>query len=116
MATTPKRPAVPATYEEWCAAYGAPPERDAVFTTLSGEPVKPLYTEDDLPAGPEREIGLPGRVPVHARRLPVDVPRAAVDDAPVRRLRHRRGDQRALPLPARPRADRAVAPRSTCRR
>ena len=55
MATTPKRPAVPATYEEWCAAYGATPERDAPFTTLSGEPVKPLYTEADLPAGPRRE-------------------------------------------------------------
>ena len=48
------------------------------------------------------------RVPVHARDLRVDVPRAAVDDAPVRRLRHERGDQRALPLPARPRPDRAV--------
>ena len=49
-----------------------------------------------------------GRVPVHPRRLPDDVPRAPVDDAPVRRLRHRRGDQRALPLPARPRADGAL--------
>ena len=58
----------------------------------------------------------PGRVSVHPRRLPVDVPRAPVDDAPVRRLRHRRGDQRALPLPARPRPDGPLAPRSTCRR
>ena len=32
----------------------------------------------------------------------------ALDDAPVRRLRHRRGDERALPLPARARADRAL--------
>ena len=31
-----------------------------------------------------------------------------MDDAPVRGLRHRRGDQRALPLPARPRPDRAL--------
>ena len=52
-----------------------------------------------------RRSGCPGEYPVHARRVPVDVPRAAVDDAPVRRLRHRRGDERALPLPARPRAD-----------
>ena len=51
---------------------------------------------------------LAGRVAVHARRVPEHVPRPAVDDAPVRRLRHGRGDQRALPLPARPRADRAV--------
>ncbi len=49
--------------------------------------------------------GVPGRVPVHARRVSLHVPRQALDDAPVRRLRHRRGDERALPLPARPRAD-----------
>src|ERR671911_611664 len=37
------------------------PERDALFTTLSGEPVAPLYTEADLP---ERErIGFPGEYP-----------------------------------------------------
>ena len=59
------------------------------------------------PAG-SRADRLPGRVPVHARRLPVDVSRPAVDDAPVRRVRHGRGDQRALPLPARPRPDRPV--------
>ena len=63
MATTPKRPAVPATYEEWCAAYGATPERDADFTTLSGEPVKPLYTEADLPADRDAAIGVPGGFP-----------------------------------------------------
>ena len=83
--------------------FAATPERDALFTTLSGEPIEPLYTADDLPD--RRADRLPGRVPVHARRLPVDVPRPAVDDAPVRRLRHGRGDQRALPLPARPRPD-----------
>ena len=41
--------------------YGATPERDALFTTLSGEPVAPLYTADDAPE-PER-IGLPGEFP-----------------------------------------------------
>jgi methylmalonyl-CoA mutase, N-terminal domain len=41
--------------------YASVPERDALFTTLSGEPVRPLYTEADLP---ERErIGLPGEYP-----------------------------------------------------
>jgi methylmalonyl-CoA mutase, N-terminal domain len=41
--------------------YAATPERDALFTTLSGEEVQPLYTEEDLP---ERErIGLPGEFP-----------------------------------------------------
>ena len=67
-----------------------------------------------LHRGGPRRVGrrarprLPRRVPLHPRRLSVDVPRAPVDDAPVRRLRHRRGDQRALPLPARPRPDRAL--------
>ena len=49
-----------------------------------------------------------GRVSVHTRRVRLDVSRAAVDDAPVRRLRTRRGHQRALPLSARPGSGRAL--------
>ena len=49
-----------------------------------------------------------GRVPVHARPVRGHVPRAAVDDPPVRGLRIGRGDERALPLPARAWADRAL--------
>ena len=41
--------------------YSATPERDALLTTLSGEEVQPLYTEDDLP--PSERIGLPGEFP-----------------------------------------------------
>ena len=41
--------------------YTAQPERDALFTTISGETVEPLYTADDLP--PQQEIGLPGEYP-----------------------------------------------------
>jgi len=41
--------------------YSASPERDALFTTVSGEPVTPLYTADDLP-DPAR-IGFPGEFP-----------------------------------------------------
>jgi methylmalonyl-CoA mutase N-terminal domain/subunit len=52
---------VPTTYDEWLAAYGATPERDVPFTTLSGEAIKPLYTEADLP--PADQIGLPGQYP-----------------------------------------------------
>src|SRR5919106_609918 len=37
------------------------PQREALFSTLSGEPVEPLYTAEDLP-GPER-IGFPGEFP-----------------------------------------------------
>jgi methylmalonyl-CoA mutase N-terminal domain/subunit len=47
--------------EQWRAAYAGTPERDASFTTLSGEPVRPLYTQADLPAGDR--IGLPGEYP-----------------------------------------------------
>src|SRR5215217_7580431 len=41
--------------------YASVPERDALFTTLSGEPVRPLYTEADLPD--QERIGLPGEYP-----------------------------------------------------
>ena len=61
------------------------------------------------------ELGEPGRVPLHARPAPRDVPQAAVDDAPVRGLRVGEGVQRALPLPARARLDRACRWPSTCR-
>src|SRR5215217_4063050 len=36
-------------------------ERDVLFTTLSGEPIRALYTEADLPPG--ESIGLPGEYP-----------------------------------------------------
>ena len=68
----------------------------------------------DLPPGigadpPARtRSGAPASTRSRAASTRVDVPRAAVDDAPVRRLRHQRGDQRALPLPARPRPDRPL--------
>jgi methylmalonyl-CoA mutase, N-terminal domain len=58
MATTRT---VPMTEAEWREAYALTPDRDAPFETLSGVPVKPLYTEADLPA-PE-EIGVPGGYP-----------------------------------------------------
>jgi len=50
---------------EWLKeVYARQPERDALFTTISGEPVKPLYTEEDAAArDPERDIGLPGEYP-----------------------------------------------------
>ncbi len=42
------------------------PERDAPFSTMSGEPIRPLYTEADMPegiGGPEDPIGFPGEFP-----------------------------------------------------
>ena len=52
---------VPQTEAEWREAYALTPEREAPFTTLSGVPVKPLYTEADLPA--KDVIGVPGGYP-----------------------------------------------------
>jgi methylmalonyl-CoA mutase N-terminal domain/subunit len=42
--------------------YTGTPERKALFETMSGIPVKPLYGERDLPEDPEA-IGLPGEYP-----------------------------------------------------
>ena len=56
----PARPMTDA--ERWYREkYARTPERDALFTTISGEPIDPLYTADDLPAA--EEIGLPGEFP-----------------------------------------------------
>jgi methylmalonyl-CoA mutase, N-terminal domain len=52
-----------APLEAWAERYAATPERPASFTTLSGEPVRALYTEEDLPADPEAAIGFPGEYP-----------------------------------------------------
>jgi methylmalonyl-CoA mutase N-terminal domain/subunit len=52
---------VPTSHEEWLEVYGVTPERDAEFVTLSGEHVRPLYTEADLPE--RSNIGLPGGFP-----------------------------------------------------
>ena len=69
--------------------------------TEPGIEIKPVYTAADAP----RRARAARRIPLHARPIPGHVPRPAVDDAPVRRLRLGRGVERALPLPARPRAD-----------
>jgi methylmalonyl-CoA mutase N-terminal domain/subunit len=50
-----------ADLEEWRHAYASTPERDATFTTLSGAPVEPVYTDADLP--PSDQIGVPGQYP-----------------------------------------------------
>jgi methylmalonyl-CoA mutase N-terminal domain/subunit len=41
--------------------YCATPERDALFSTISGQEIEPLYTQDDLPD--PAEIGFPGEYP-----------------------------------------------------
>jgi methylmalonyl-CoA mutase N-terminal domain/subunit len=42
MSTLLRHP--PVSLDEWQLAYGLTPQRNASFTTLSGEPVRPLYT------------------------------------------------------------------------
>jgi methylmalonyl-CoA mutase, N-terminal domain len=50
---------------EWLKeVYARQPERDALFTTISGEEVEPLYTAEDLlDNDSERDIGHPGEFP-----------------------------------------------------
>jgi methylmalonyl-CoA mutase, N-terminal domain len=44
--------------------YSQQPEREALFETISGEPVKPLYTaEDTAELDPDRDLGHPGSFP-----------------------------------------------------
>jgi methylmalonyl-CoA mutase N-terminal domain/subunit len=61
MSTPVHTGTVPSTYEEWMEAYGATPDRAAEFLSLSGEEIRPLYTEADLPS--QDQIGLPGGYP-----------------------------------------------------
>jgi methylmalonyl-CoA mutase, N-terminal domain len=51
------------TLEGWEQAYAATPERDVPFTTLSSEPIAPLYTAADLPEDFEAHLGVPGQFP-----------------------------------------------------
>src|SRR3954468_9348130 len=56
----PARPMTDA--ERWYRErYCETPERESLFTTISGEPIEPLYTADHLPD--PGQIGLPGEFP-----------------------------------------------------
>src|SRR4051794_9501457 len=50
---------------EWLKdVYERQPERDGLFSTISGEEVKPLYTQEDLAdTDIERDVGYPGEYP-----------------------------------------------------
>ena len=47
---------------EWEEAYDGTSKRDALFTSVSGREVKPLYTELDH-ASDEESVGYPGMYP-----------------------------------------------------
>ena len=53
------------------------PARSSRFATWSDLDVPDLLTPADAPIDYMKDLGLPGRVPVHARRAADDVPRAA---------------------------------------
>jgi methylmalonyl-CoA mutase, N-terminal domain len=60
MATRPRM----SEAERWeRETFARTPERDAPFSTISGEPVKPLYTEADLSSDLDEAIGFPGEYP-----------------------------------------------------
>jgi methylmalonyl-CoA mutase, N-terminal domain len=60
MALTDK---TPVSLEQWREAYGLSAERDTSFTTLSGEQIRPLYTQADVTGDIDADIGLPGQYP-----------------------------------------------------
>ncbi len=47
----------------WEEAYSRTPERDAEFSTMSGAPVKPLYTPEDVEGDYDEKLGYPGEYP-----------------------------------------------------
>jgi methylmalonyl-CoA mutase, N-terminal domain len=49
--------------DRWEEAYSKNPERDAEFSTMSGVPIKPLYTPGDVEGDYEEKIGYPGEYP-----------------------------------------------------
>jgi methylmalonyl-CoA mutase, N-terminal domain len=61
MATEPRERTDVERWER--EVYARTQERDAPFQTISGVPVKPLYTELDLPEDLDEAIGLPGEPP-----------------------------------------------------
>ena len=63
MATTEDRPTLDGTAAWREELYEAKPERDALFSTMSGLEVDPLYTPDNVEIDYERDLGYPGVYP-----------------------------------------------------
>jgi methylmalonyl-CoA mutase N-terminal domain/subunit len=49
--------------DRWEQAHSKSPERDAEFSTMSGIPIKPLYTPDDVEGSYDEKLGYPGEYP-----------------------------------------------------
>jgi methylmalonyl-CoA mutase N-terminal domain/subunit len=63
MATTEDRRRPDATAEWRRELYEHKPERDGLFSTMSGVPVEPLYTPDNVEIDYDRDLGFPGVFP-----------------------------------------------------
>ena len=91
------------------------PERAVPFESLSGIPIRPLYTPDDLADWSYQDkLGYPGEFPYTRGPYPIDVPRAALDHADVRRLRAARKTRMRASSSCSSRARRGCRRRSTC--
>jgi methylmalonyl-CoA mutase N-terminal domain/subunit len=49
--------------DRWEEAYSKSSERDAAFSTMSGVPIKPLYTPEDVEGSYDEKLGYPGEYP-----------------------------------------------------
>jgi methylmalonyl-CoA mutase N-terminal domain/subunit len=63
MATTEDRRGADATQDWRRKLYDSKPERDALFTTISGAENEPLYTPDNVEVDYDRDLGYPGVYP-----------------------------------------------------
>ena len=63
MATAEERRRAHATDEWRRALYEQSPEREALFTTMSGLENEPLYTPENVPIDYDRDLGYPGAFP-----------------------------------------------------
>jgi methylmalonyl-CoA mutase, N-terminal domain len=63
MATTEDRQGLDGTAEWRRELYEEKPERDALFSTMSGLELEPLYTPDNVEIDYERDLGWPGVYP-----------------------------------------------------
>jgi methylmalonyl-CoA mutase N-terminal domain/subunit len=52
-----------AAKDRWEEAYAEREERDVAFSTMSGVPIKPLYTPEDVEGDFDEKIGYPGEYP-----------------------------------------------------
>ena len=117
MATTEDRRDLGGSDDWKRELYDAVPEREGeLFSTISGLENEPLYTPDDVDIDYERDLGYPGEYPFTRGVYPSMYRGRLWTMRQFAGFGTRRGDERALPLPARARADRPLDRRSTCRR